>query len=137
MALINCNECGREISDKATSCIHCGYPLNNKTLSNPTSKKKLYVIVAIIILALIIFITLNSKNIYGTYKQLDLTDGKEGTLTLYENGTCHWQFYRISTEGTFFEHDKEFSAYRCKYSYTNDKNKYLETLAYGNGDSDI
>ncbi len=28
MALIKCSECQREISDKATSCPHCGYPLN-------------------------------------------------------------------------------------------------------------
>lgn len=27
MALINCNECGKEISDKATSCPHCGAPV--------------------------------------------------------------------------------------------------------------
>ena len=27
MALIICPECGREISDKAPWCIHCGYPL--------------------------------------------------------------------------------------------------------------
>ena len=26
MALINCSECGREISDKALSCPHCGAP---------------------------------------------------------------------------------------------------------------
>lgn len=26
MALINCSECGREISDKAFSCPHCGAP---------------------------------------------------------------------------------------------------------------
>ena len=29
MALINCPECGREVSDKAFQCIHCGYPLRN------------------------------------------------------------------------------------------------------------
>lgn len=29
MALINCPECGREISDKAGSCPHCGFPINN------------------------------------------------------------------------------------------------------------
>jgi len=36
MALITCPECGKQISDKAQHCIHCGYPmyednnLNNK-----------------------------------------------------------------------------------------------------------
>lgn len=27
MALIKCPECGRDISDKAKACIHCGYPI--------------------------------------------------------------------------------------------------------------
>ena len=27
MALIKCPECGKKVSDKANSCIHCGYPL--------------------------------------------------------------------------------------------------------------
>lgn len=30
MALINCPECGKEISDKATSCPNCGAPIGNK-----------------------------------------------------------------------------------------------------------
>lgn len=29
MALIKCPECGKEISDKASSCPSCGYPINN------------------------------------------------------------------------------------------------------------
>lgn len=29
MALINCPECGKEISDKANSCPHCGCPIEN------------------------------------------------------------------------------------------------------------
>lgn len=29
MALINCPECAKEISDKAISCPHCGYPIQN------------------------------------------------------------------------------------------------------------
>lgn len=28
MALISCSECGKEISDKAASCPHCGNPIN-------------------------------------------------------------------------------------------------------------
>ena len=27
MALIRCSECGKEVSDQAAACIHCGYPL--------------------------------------------------------------------------------------------------------------
>ncbi|WP_329809005.1 zinc ribbon domain-containing protein [Enterocloster citroniae] len=27
MALINCPECGKEVSDKAEKCLNCGYPL--------------------------------------------------------------------------------------------------------------
>lgn len=27
MALINCPECGKEVSDKAANCPNCGYPL--------------------------------------------------------------------------------------------------------------
>lgn len=30
MALINCPECGQQVSDKAEICIHCGAPLKEK-----------------------------------------------------------------------------------------------------------
>ncbi len=29
MSLINCPECGKEISNKSEKCIHCGYPIRN------------------------------------------------------------------------------------------------------------
>ena len=31
MALINCPECGTQVSDKAEKCPKCAYPLKNKT----------------------------------------------------------------------------------------------------------
>ena len=31
MALINCPECGREVSNRASACIHCGCPLQDET----------------------------------------------------------------------------------------------------------
>lgn len=31
MALINCSECGKQISDKSSVCIHCGAPVEKKT----------------------------------------------------------------------------------------------------------
>lgn len=42
MALINCPECDKEVSDKANVCIHCGYPLNefkSETILDSQSKK--------------------------------------------------------------------------------------------------
>lgn len=40
MALIKCSECGKEISDKATSCVHCGCPIpSSPTISNAGGKK--------------------------------------------------------------------------------------------------
>ena len=32
MALVNCIECGKEVSDQAPKCPHCGYPLQQRTL---------------------------------------------------------------------------------------------------------
>lgn len=51
MALIKCPECGKEISDKAPACIHCGFPLRpfygGETLTkidDTSTKNKLSVI---------------------------------------------------------------------------------------------
>lgn len=43
MALIKCTECGKEISDKATSCPHCGAPIVTEVDSNePTVSSQIY-----------------------------------------------------------------------------------------------
>lgn len=41
MALINCSECGKEISDKAISCPNCGNPINQTTKIIDTNEEKL------------------------------------------------------------------------------------------------
>lgn len=44
MALIKCPECGKEISDKASACIHCGFPLSTTPQSiNQHPKAATYV----------------------------------------------------------------------------------------------
>lgn len=43
MALIKCPECGKEISDKASACIHCGFPLallEKKIKTNDVTQSK-------------------------------------------------------------------------------------------------
>ena len=44
MALIKCPECGKEVSDKASACIHCGFPLS--TTSQSTNQQPKTTIVA-------------------------------------------------------------------------------------------
>ena len=34
MGLVKCNECGKEISDKAEKCIHCGCPIKDINVEN-------------------------------------------------------------------------------------------------------
>lgn len=47
MALIACPECGKQISDKAPACIHCGYPLQEQPstvpIINSSSSKKVVI----------------------------------------------------------------------------------------------
>ena len=43
MALINCPECGKEISDKALSCPNCGTPIANKKVRVHFHRKKTFV----------------------------------------------------------------------------------------------
>lgn len=40
MALIDCEECGKEISDKAKACIHCGAPTEQEEEYIPPSSKE-------------------------------------------------------------------------------------------------
>lgn len=70
MAIITCPECGKEISDQATSCPNCGYPIKETTQinakkSNINLKKKLPVIIligALVVIGIIIYIVVGSPN---------------------------------------------------------------------------
>ena len=48
MALINCPECGKEISDTSTTCINCGFKFKK------TSRKRPIILIAIFIALLIV-----------------------------------------------------------------------------------
>ena len=37
MALINCPDCGKDISDQAASCIYCGCPLKQDLVKQPSA----------------------------------------------------------------------------------------------------
>lgn len=86
MALINCEECGREISDKAKSCPHCGYKKRNeiiapaglatpnKGLTNIISKLPIIIIVAVFLI-IILYPNKNSSSFEDTNRSNDLRHG--------------------------------------------------------------
>ncbi|CAM1371385.1 conserved hypothetical protein [Tenacibaculum litopenaei] len=39
MAIIACKECSKEVSDKATACPHCGYPMNPQKVKTEVQVK--------------------------------------------------------------------------------------------------
>ena len=55
MALIKCKECGKEISDQATTCPNCGCPINDDTYTKEVKASKR---VAIFIIAILIIVCL-------------------------------------------------------------------------------
>ena len=69
MALIKCPECGKEISDKAAACIHCGCPLEPKANnSQPT-------------------VLANNENFASTktYEEINPEDGHKSKLKFYQS----------------------------------------------------
>ena len=72
MAMINCPECGKEISDSVESCPFCGYPIKNReaelqnnTNGESTKKKpfkKTYLIIAVVAICLIAVLGVKISN---------------------------------------------------------------------------
>lgn len=80
MALIKCPECGKEISDKAESCIGCGYVINSKNKINVNKKNKKASRIIIIIIVLVVLvgaISVGSVMIYKSFNDKSTTQEKE------------------------------------------------------------
>ena len=66
MALISCDECGAEISDRANSCPKCGFPLTKETHKNAIPnmiRLKSNELITVVIACIILLILWNSSQI--------------------------------------------------------------------------
>ena len=94
IALIKCSECNKEISDKATTCIHCGKKVNVKNnLEKPirkASKKGILIVggvlLAIVLVGITIFLVLNhnSKSYVGKWEH-NITWKRDGKVSKDKN----------------------------------------------------
>lgn len=58
MALMNCPECGKEMSDTISSCPHCGFKLSkNKKSKNEKKNNKKFILAGIISIVLVLIIS--------------------------------------------------------------------------------
>lgn len=65
MALINCPECGKEISDTAVSCPHCGYGINQTPVVTTRKKSNaipVFLLICFLIAGCICFYKANENN---------------------------------------------------------------------------
>lgn len=74
MALINCPECGKEISDSTKICPHCGYKLKNKS----DSKKW---IIPVIIISIVVIIALIVTAVALTGKKESNKNDTQSTIS--------------------------------------------------------
>lgn len=90
MSLVNCPECGSEVSDKAENCPKCGYPLIETELSEIKSDNLQKIkekgelstarfVISIIMLVLSAFVLFQSCAV-GIANTMEQTDGLDGTI---------------------------------------------------------
>ena len=79
MALINCPECNKEISDKATNCPHCGNPINEQkpiiVRKDYKAKAKAFTIAGVIVFLISGFIGISSAGSMVRMKAKYLSGG--------------------------------------------------------------
>lgn len=84
MALINCPECSKSISDSANNCPYCGYPINPTKVLKPkgqgcfmqTLNAGCLIIVSILVFALVIGGVATFSKIKKPSKNADSTELK-------------------------------------------------------------
>lgn len=109
MALINCPECRKSISDNSNKCIYCGYPI--KKAKNTHSLVTIFISIIVIIFVIVTIIFVIPKKIY------------DNALHTYNNGNYtkaikmleKIKFYD-STELTIEQLRWEYKVYQCVQS---------------------
>lgn len=86
MAIIKCSECGKEISDKSKTCVHCGNPLDETKKSKNNKKEnknpnKSNIVVKIILLSILCFYCI-SAIIFNFVNGTELSGGALFALLL-------------------------------------------------------
>ena len=81
MALIKCNKCGKEISDKARKCPHCGIKCKNENDRKDFLIGMMFILIVIFVAVIFLIMNYNKKDYNNS------TSGtEESTNEIIENG---------------------------------------------------
>lgn len=153
MAMIKCKECGKEVSDKAKTCIHCGCPVNESnakkdnitinTISSKLSEKKVIFVIGFIVVALLVVIisklsdNSSTINIVGNW-ECDYTDSNltsNNKKIEYRFRTGNSATSKITKYGIGYKYGAEESkTYKCSYKFRNNNAEIKISCNYGDDD---
>jgi DNA-directed RNA polymerase subunit RPC12/RpoP len=123
MALIACNECGKEISDKAATCPHCGLKTSFKEASNTTSiSQSLKILGIVLVIAFLAFLNFREwipdnsleRRISRGMDRLSESSGKARKLTAVDVSIKRDQFLRYVTGSITNTSGQKFSYFTVK-----------------------
>lgn len=134
MALMNCPECGKEISDKAEFCPSCGYvlvkselPKIRKSELGAAEKKpslgKAYIFCGICVIIFGIFTVAIIIGIFAILGGIGLIVAGSGMISGMQKGLCPYCKNEVSVP----IREKTFKCPHCKKTSTHNDN-YLETI---------
>ena len=157
MALIECNECKKKISDKADKCPNCGYPIKEEIKKEKDKERKQLVkekkpiivksvLISLIVIAMIsiIFIIINTTNKNNLIKKYTGGDNSQvidiewnskdrsNTLVLNKDYTCTY----YSTGTKFNDNYIPSFEEKCYYKINN-KNITIYKLDFKNNKAEI
>lgn len=113
MALINCPECNKEISDQVTNCPNCGYPLKKK---QSKAGKRIIIAVSVIVLVILVSVLIFVANLF-------LNSNEKKAIRYFQEGQLE-EFQSIKPKMKSEETDN-FSKFLEK-EVENIWNKYLK-----------
>lgn len=124
MAMINCPECGKEISDTVKSCIHCGYPIKKAKKEIPI--KKIGIVTVISLIAIICIVMLILSNI--------LNDAEKASVEEAENAITNIGEVQINSDSKIVTAEKLYDelSYKCQRHVENQEELIEARETYDN-----
>lgn len=100
MSMIICEECGKEISDKATSCTNCGCPIKSKGKINNKKSTTQTLTFCIVIFFIIFILSLGDSNDEQN-KVVDITEtSKNETVEIDNKNNQNTEVDKSETDNT-------------------------------------